>query len=304
MLAWMRMAGLLEVEKGYAARPSPQIIDAYFWSSTELFMWVNTIRVKSVLESMPRYRVSKHNENLLNFPDYLDLLYDAKYAIGNRYKSIAEENKLRSMEMALTMLARRQDNLKKSVLSGSNNIAAKWALTITNCPKDIYDFWFGILASPSLKLTFDGVKVGERWENVTAGDLRELRDWMEDNLIGPRGEEKEVNSDDREYYFVARMYVLNIIKKHLTILEQGTAAYDLVNTAMGSNILNATDDKLEKLALEKGLPGKPDFSKAPDKITFIKEVAAWRHKTKQQLLDIDKKESLAVKKGDASYEIL
>lgn len=313
MLAWMKHNELLEVETGYAARPSPQLIDMYFWSSCELFMQLATIQVKSVRDSLPRYRVSKQNENLANFADYLDLLYSAKYSIGNRYRSIAEENKLRAMEMALTMLNRRREVQKKELIGGSN-IAAKWALTITNCPKDIYDFWFAILASNSSKLTFDGVKIGERWETVTIGDLRELRDWLEDNLVGPRGEEKsEYHPDDGEYYFTARLHVLNIIRKHIATIEQGTAAYQIVNAAMGSEILFASDDKLEILAIQYGLTPKPDFSRVGSKLELLRAMATWRHATKGAILDLKvKKESEEKEKKDqeksdkkgGQYEIL
>ena len=35
MLAFMKLADLLDVEKGYAARPKPEVIDSHFWHATE-----------------------------------------------------------------------------------------------------------------------------------------------------------------------------------------------------------------------------------------------------------------------------
>lgn len=308
MLAFMKQADLLQVETGYCARPSPQLIDAYFWSATELFIWAATIRSEHLKEQLPKYRISKHNENFSNLSDYLDLLYETKYSIGNKYRSISDENKLRAMEMALAMLNKHRSAQKKE-LTGGSTIAAKWALTITNCPKDIYDFWFEILKAPSIGLTFNGVKVGDKWESVTVGDLRELRDYLEENLIGPRGEGKQSHLDDSEYYFTARQVVLNIIRKHIATIEQGTTAYQIVNVAMGSSIVSATDDSLERLALSAGLDPKPDFALfVGRKLEFLRAMAAWRTKTKEIL--IKKQEEAATVKDNedkskgGGYEIL
>lgn len=312
MLAFMHMAELLETEHGYCARPSPQIIEAYFWRASELFVWANTISNPQTKGLLPHYRISQQNENMGNFVEYLEILEEVKTSIGMRYRSISEERKLEALEKAITILSRRREILHKDLSNASNTLAAKWALTMTRAPKDLYDFWFGILASSSMKITFEGVKIKDKWEIVTEGDLRELRDFLEDNLIGPKGEHKEYHRDDSEYYFTARQVVLNIVRRHIAILEQGTSSYKIVNVALGDAILNSSDDSLEQQAILKGLSSKPNFADfaGQNKIQFIKAMARWRHTTKTALLELSNQvpsESTEVKdkeKTDAQFKIL
>lgn len=306
MLALMKHAELLENENGYAARPSPNIIDAYFWHGSELFIWASTIK-NPALRKLPKYRISRQNEDMGNLSEYLDLLDSAKDSIGKRFRTITEENKLRTMEQALSILSKRRDAYKLNLTAGNNHLAARWALTITRCPKDIYPFWYAILSSPSTKITFEGVKIDETMQIVTQGDLRELRDFLEDNLIGPRGEPKKVHLDDSEYYFMARQTVLNIVRKHIAILEQGTSSYRIVNTVIGDEVLSASDDVLEKKGLELGLNPKPALMDYPKKIDFIRAIAAWRNETKEKLLAIkqDKSGDIKLTKEERNkYEIL
>ncbi len=316
MLAFMHMAELLETEHGYCARPSPQIIEAYFWRATELFVWANTISNPQTKNLLPHYRISQQNENMGNFIEYLEILEGIKTSIGMRFRSISEERKLEALEKAITILARRREILHKDLSNTDNKLAAKWALTMTRAPKDIHDFWFAILSSSSMKITFEGVKVNDKWEIVTEGDLRELRDFLEDNLIGPKGEHKEYHRDDSEYYFTARQVVLNIVRRHIAILEQGTSSYKIVNVALGDTILSSSDDSLETQAITHGLPQKPNFADftGQNKIQFIKAMARWRHSTKTALLElanqipppsIESKEKDKDKdKPDAAYKIL
>jgi hypothetical protein len=309
MLAFMKMADLLEVESGYCARPSPQIIEAYFWRAAELFVWAGTISSPFMKEMLPKYRVSAQNEGLDNFVEYLEILEETKNSIGMRYRSTSEERKLEALEKAITILSRRREILHKDLTNTTNTIAAKWALTMTRAPKDIHEFWYQILASSSMKITFEGVQVNGKWEIVTEGDLRELRDFLEDNLIGPKGEHKEYHRDDSEYYFTARSVVLNIVRRHIAILEQGTSSYKIVNVALGDAILNSSDDVLAKRAIEADLPGMPKFSDyvGQSRIIFIKAMARWRHSTKTALLDIANAvlpETTEKDKKDASFKIL
>ena len=304
MLSFMKHAELLINENGYAARPAPKIIDAYFWQACEVFVWAAGLRNPALIERLPKYRVSKQNEDMSNFSDYLDLLDSAKSSIGARYRSITEENKLRAMEQGLAILTKRRTALNREVTSGTNHLAARWALTITRCPKDIYEFWYGILASKPVNIIFSGVHVGDQVQNVTIGDLRELRDWLEDNLIGPRGEDKKTSvptMDDSEYYFIARQTVLNIVRRHIAVIEQGTTSYKIVNAAMGEQIAAASDDQLEKLALERGLDPKPELI-GLSKIDAIRSLAGWRLRTKQALGAMAPPESKQSKGSE--YEIL
>jgi hypothetical protein len=313
MLALMSHAGLIENEPGFVARPAPQIIEAFFWQATELFIWANCIRSPTLMELVPHYKVTKGNEDLNNFKEYLEILDGVKNKLGARYRSISEENKLQVWEKAIAILAKRRNVLKQEITSSTNPIAAKWALTITRAPKDMWDFWYQILSSRSLSITFDGVKVDDKWEPVTGGDLRELRDYLEDNLIGPKGEDKEPHRDDSEYYFIARQTVLSIVRRHITILEQGTTSYQIVNQAVGDDILNASDDVLEQKAIDAGLPHRPNIT-GKTKIEVIRAMAAWRHETKSALLKLaepsieeDSKKILAQQpliKVGGKYEIL
>ena len=307
MLALMKHAELLENELGYAARPSPQIIDAHFWKATELFTWAATIANPNMQKTLPKYRISKQTENMENFSEYIELLAEVKKSIGSRYRTFADENKLKNMERALAILSKRRAAYKQNITAGKNNLAARWALMITRAPKDIYPFWYAILSNSSTNITYNGVKVGEIIMNVTIGDLRELRDYLEDNLIGPRGEHKKFHEDDLEYYFMARQSVLNIIRRHIAILEQGTSTYKIVNVAVGEDILSSSDDKLEKKGLEIGLNAKPQFQDFLKKIDFIKAVAAWRNDTKNKLLEEAEKAEASkpsTKKSEAQYDIL
>jgi len=313
MLALMKQAALLENETGYVARPAPSIISAYFWQASELFTWANTLRNPALIERLPKYKVSKENEDMGNLPNYLDILSEVKDKIGARYRSLAEENKLAAWQKAITIMARRKEIMKKEITTGNNTIVAKWALAVTRAPKDIYDFWYGILTSSSVKITFDGVKVGEQWQAVTAGDLRELRDHLEDNLIGPRGEvetsrKKQTHEDDSEYYFMARHVVLEIVRKHIAILEQGTSAYRIINIAMGDDIITANDDVLEQKAIEAGLPARPNFAYFKNKVEYIRAIAGWRGTIKNLLLELaeqkDKESQQSQGKDDSNYEIL
>lgn len=317
LLAFMRLAKLLENEQGYAAVPNPQILSAYFWRGVELFVWANSIRSPFLLELLPKYRVSKHNTDMGNFREYLTILEEVKNDISHKYRSITEENKLRMMEHALAILASRRNVYKKELTKGNNKLAANWALMITRPPKDMYAFWYAILSSPSLQITFEGVEVDDKMVPVYASDLRELKDFLEDNLLGPRGEdksEKETHIDDSEHYFVARQTVLGIVRKHIAILEQGTAGYQIINVALGSEILSATDDQLNEKAIIAGLPSKPLFVDyvGKSKMEFMKAMARWRLKIKKELIDLSNMniiESIPVntegkKDGGINYEIL
>lgn len=306
MLAFMRSAGLLENENGYAARPNPNIIDAYFWEGVGLFSWCSSISNPQIIELLPHYRISKNNEDMGNLNEYLSLLSSIKDDIGSRYRSIFEERKIDSLQKAITILNRRRDNLKTSLLTSGNHLAAKWALMVTRAPKSIYDFWYAILASSSIKITFEGVRINDKWEAVSLSDLHELRDYLEDNLYAPRGETKKEHRDDSEYYFMARQVVLAIVNRHIAIIEQGTSSYRIVNTAMSDNILSSSDDTLEKQALELGLVGKPNFAEfmTKPKIEFIKAMAKWRQGTKQAILEFHDKLEEGTQDKDAGYEIL
>jgi hypothetical protein len=316
MLAFMKLANLLENEEGYNARPTPSLVSAYFWQATELFIWANTIRNPYMIELLPKYRVSKHNEDMGNFREYINILTDVKNDISRKYRSMSEESKLKSMEYALSILSKRRNVYNIELTKGNNKLAAQWALMITRPPKDMYDFWFAILSSPSMQITFEGVNVNGKMEIVHASDLRELKDFLEDNLIGPRGNdksEKATHEDDSEHYFVARQTVLGIVRKHITILEQGTSSYQIINVALGSEILSATDDILHEKAIEAGLTGKPSFVDYTSlgKMAFMKAMAKWRLSTRQSLLDlanmtIDGKveEEVKQEKGVKNYEIL
>lgn len=307
MLALMRHANLLENENGYIARPKPNVLEAYFWQACELFIWANTIRNPALLERIPKYRISKYNEDMGNFQDYIEILAEAKDDIGSRYRSFSEEKQLAIWERAIALLTKRREAHKKEITASNNHVAARWALTITRAPKDIYEYWYQILASRSTKIIFDGVRVGEKWENVTVQDLRELRDWLEDNLIGPSGEHKQTHLDDSEYYFIARQTVLGIVRRHIAIVEQGTTSYKIVNVATGDEVLTASDDELERRAIEAGLEDaiKPTFDATQGKFAFIKAMAVWRHSVKTQLLaapqEVSKEQTTKV---DKRYEIL
>lgn len=306
LLALMKHASLLENEKGFAARPSPRVVEAYFWNGVELFVWANSIRNPQIQNKLPRYRISKQNEDMSNFSNYLDALAEIKTGIGTKYRSLHEEHQLANLEFALALLAKRRNSLKLQLTSGSNTLAAKWALVTTRCPKDIYPFWFAIIASPSINICFDGVKVGEEMQSVAIQDLRELRDYLEDNLLGPRGEPQKDHYDDSEYYFIARQTVLNIIRKHIAVFEQGTTPYQIVNQTVGGNILNASDDQLEKKALEQNLSPKPNYSDFKSRVDFIKAVATWRHDTKNLLIELTpaKEKQVSTTRRGTTYEIL
>jgi hypothetical protein len=309
MLAFMVQAELLEVETGYAARPKPEIIDSHFWAATELFSWACTLSNPQMQRGLPKYRVSRPNEAMENLPEYLEEIDKAKTSIGNRFRSAATERKLAAWEMAISILTRRREVLKEKLSTSHNPIAAKWALTITNAPKQYWDFWYAILSSASTKITFEGVKINDKWEPVTAGDLRELYDWIDDNLIRPKGEVGEYHRDDTEFYFVARQTVLDIIRTHILILEQGTSSYRIVNAAVGDEIVSATDDQLENKALDAGLGEdykKPFFGAFPTKVAHIKAMAAWRMKTKNKLLELSEpaKPNDLTKQEKGQYEIL
>lgn len=312
MLAFMVHAELLDVEKGYACRPKPKIIDSHFWPGVELFSWACTLNNEQLKNRLPRYRVSSDNEGMDNLPEYLEIFGKVKEAIGSKYRSFSTERKLAAWEQAIAILSRRRDILKEKLSTSHNPLAAKWALTITNAPKEYWDFWYAILSSPSTKITFEGVKVGDKIEAVTAGDLRELYDWIDDNLVRPKGEIGEYHRDDSEFYFISRQTVLDIIRSHILILEQGTSSYRIVNSAIGDEIVTMNDDLLEKKAEEHGLGVKPNFANTPTKVGFIKAMAAWRTQTKHKLLELTQpKDSTGVeikipysKEEKGKYEIL
>lgn len=309
MLALMNHAELLDVETGYAARPKPTIIDSHFWHATELFSWVCTLSNPQLHARVPRYRVSKDNEGMENIPEYLEAVDKIKTHIGSKYRDFSTDKKLAAWEMAISIIARRRDVLKQKLSTSTNPIAAKWALTITNCPKQYWDFWYAILSSSSTKITFEGVKIGDKWEVVTAGDLRELYDWLDDNLIRPKGDVNEYHRDDTEFYFIARQTVLDIVRTHVLILEQGTSSFRIVNAAVGDRIVSSNDDNLEIAAIKAGLNTKPKFGTFPTKIAFIKALAHWRMQTKNALLDIENAklppEQQSLNKDEkAKYEIL
>lgn len=312
LLAFMRHAGLLEVERGYVARPKPKVIEAFFWQGVDLFAWVGTVSHPNILASLPHYKVSQQNQNMANFETYLDVLEEAKDGINSRYRSIQDDRKTTALAKAITLLNQRRAVYNKELTKGSNHLAAKWALLVTRPPESIVPFWYGILSSSSIKLTFEGVKIGEKWEAVTYNDLLELRDWMLDNLMEPRGEVKQTHLDDSEYYFMARKCVLDIIKRHITIIEQGTASFNIINAVYGNELQSLSDDKLELRAIEAGLPGKPDLSAlAGKKIEALKAMAKWRIFTKQELIAIDATgetpkvtETKSIDKKEPNYEII
>lgn len=309
MLAFMKFVKILEVEQGYVARPSPRIIEAFFWQATEVFAWIGTISNPKILASIPHYKVSKINQNMGNMKEYLELLDEAKQGINSRYRSIQDDRKSTALAKAITLLNRRRAIYNKELTKGTNHLAAKWALLVTRPPENIVPFWYGILSSSSIKITFEGVRLGDKWEVVTYADLLELREWMMDHLMEPRGELKQTHLDDSEYYFMARKCVLDIIKKHITIIEQGTASFNIVNEAFGNELQSMSDDKLELKALAANLPGKPDLAKYNGKkIDMLKAMAKWRVGTKQALIDLNNmelptKDNKEGKEG-ASYEII
>lgn len=286
MLAFMKQADLIEVQNGYACRPKPQIIDSHFWSATELFTWVCTLSNPQLQRGIPHYRVSKDNEGMENLPEYLEEIDKIKTHIGSKYRSHSTEKKLAAWEMAIAILTRRREVLKQKLSTTDNPLVAKWALTITNCPKQYWDFWYGILSSKSTKITFEGVRIDNKWEVVTAGDLRELYDWLDDNLARPKGDVNEYHRDDSEFYFIARQTALDIVRTHILILEQGTSSYRIVNAALGDRILSASDDQLEIKAIEKGLEKKPMFTAFTTKVALIRAMAAWRTNTRNKLLQL------------------
>ena len=306
LLAFMKQAELLDVEKGYAARPKPEIVDSHFWHATELFSWACTLSTEALRNRLPRYRVSKDNEGMGNLPEYIEIFNKVKYSIGNRFRDASTERKLAAWEMAISILTRRRETLKEKLSTSHNPLAAKWALTITNAPKQYWDFWYAILSSPSTKITFEGVRIGDRIEAVTAGDLRELYDWLDDNLIRPKGDVGEYHRDDSEFYFIARQTVLDIVRTHILILEQGTSSFRIVNAAIGDQVLSYSDDVLEKKALTLKIGGpKPSFANYSKKIDFIKAIAGWRNEIKTKILEIEQaKEPQMSKEEKAKYEIL
>lgn len=306
LLAFMVHAELIDVEKGYACRPKPKIIDSHFWSGAELFSWACTLNNEQLRNRLPRYRVSSDNEGMDNLPEYLEIFAKTKESIGSKYRSFSTERKLAAWEQAIAILSRRRSILKEKLSTSHNPLAAKWALTITNAPKQYWDFWYAILSSTSSKVTFDGVKVGDKIESVTSGDLKELYDWLDDNLVRPKGEIGEYHRDDSEFYFISRQTVLDIIRTHISILEQGTSSYRIVNAAVGDEIVSMADDDLEKKMIEHGMDGKPQFALTPTRIGFIKAMAAWRTQGKQKLLDMQPKpvETILSKEEKGKYEIL
>jgi hypothetical protein len=232
-----------------------------------------------------------------NLPEYLEIFSKIKDSIGSKYRSFSTERKLAAWEQAIAILSRRRTILKEKLSTSHNPLAAKWALTITNAPDKLWNFWYAILSSSSTKITFEGVKVGDKIEFVTPGDLRELYDHLDDNLIRPKGEIGEYHRDDSEFYFIARQTVLDIIRSHILILEQGTSSYRIVNSALGDEIVTMSDDALEVKAQENGLAIKPNFADHLTRISFIKAMAAWRTTTKQKLLEMQPKEEEVIKPG-------
>jgi hypothetical protein len=305
LLAFMRHSDLIECEKGFCARPKPNIIDSHFWNGVELFSWAGTLTNPQFQERLPRYRISQDNEGMDNLPEYIEIFSRIKDSIGSKFRSASTERKLAAWEQAISILTRRREILREKLSTSHNPIAAKWALTITNAPKDMWDFWYAILSSPSTKITFEGVRVGDKIENVTAGDLRELYDWLDDNLIRPKGEIGEYHRDDSEFYYISRQTVLDIIRTHILILEQGTSSYKIVNSALGDQIVSLSDDLLEAKGREIGLPPKPSFANYLKKIDFIKAMAEWRGNTKNKLLENAQKDLPQLSKEEkGKYEIL
>lgn len=306
MLAFMNHAELLILEKGYCARPKPEIVDSHFWTATELFVWACTLSNPQLRSGLPKYRITRQTESMDNLPEYLEEISKIKESIGNRFRSASTERKLAAWEQAIAILTRRRNTLKEKLSTSHNPLAARWALTITNAPKRYWDFWYGILSSPSTKITFEGVKIGDKWEAVTAGDLRELYDFLDDNLVRPKGEIGEYHRDDSEFYFIARQTVLDIVRTHILILEQGTSSYKIVNAAMGDAILSASDDTLDNKAREAGLSlSRPQFQNHINKVTYIRALAKWRTEVKNALLQkIQQKQPESQSTEKAKYEIL
>lgn len=307
MLAFMKHAELLSLEKGYACRPKPEVIDSHFWQGIELFSWVCHIDNPKLRNSIPRYRVSSQNEDFGNLSEYLEEVSKVQTNFGNRYLDISTEKKLAVWEQAIAILTRRREVLKEKLSTSNNPLAARWALTITAAPKDIWDFWYAILSSSSTKITFEGVKVNGKVEAVTAGDLRELYDYLDDNLIRPKGEIGEYHRDDSEFYFIARQTVLDIVRTHILTLEQGLSSYRIVNSAVGDRILYASDDALNKQALEAGLEIMPNFTEFPKRLDYIRALAGWRTRVRNKLLEVSEQESGQTtlnKEEKGKYEIL
>jgi len=306
LLAFMVHAELIEVEKGYAARPKPEIIDSHFWHGSELFSWACTLSTegtgKQVRSRLPHYKVSRDNEGMENLPEYIEIFDKIKTNIGSKYRDYSTERRLATWEQAIAILTRRRELLKQKLGTQNNPLIAKWALTITSAPKKYWDFWYAILSSRSTNLVFEGVVIGEHIEAVTGGDLRELYDWLDDNLMRPKGDAGEYHRDDSEFYFIARQNALDIVRSHLAVLEQGTSSYRIINAAVGSEILNLSDDKLEQKGIEKGLGHKPKFADFIKKVDFLRAVARWRTTTTAKLLEISEQESQPQKKAlDTPY---
>jgi hypothetical protein len=305
MLAFMKLAKLLENENGYVARPTPKIIDAYFGSACQLFMWAAGLSNEQVIARLPHYKVSRQNEDMGNLAEYLDLLDEVKNQIGSRYRALSEERKLEALEQGIRILSKRWDVNKQD--ANGNPLVATWALMITRAPKDVYDFWHAILASKSAKILFEGVTVGGKKEDVTLADLNELKDWLEDNLIGARGERKEGHREDSEPYFMAQQAALKVIRRHLTTVEGGRTMFSTVNAVMGGNVLSLNDTDLEKKALEAGLDPMPNIL-GMGVVERIKALAKWRNETKSMLVELQKvdtpQDSTSKDKGSSDYEIL
>lgn len=289
LLAFMTHAEIIEVERGYAARPRPEIIDSHFWHGCELFSWACTLTNVQAKNRLPRYKVSRDNEGMENLPEYIEIFDKIKTNIGSKYRDFSTESRLAAWEQAITILTRTRTLRKQKLGTQNNPLIAKWALTITSAPKKLWNFWYAILSSPSTKITFEGVLVDGQIEAVTAGDLRELYDWFDDNLMRPKGDVGTYHRDDSEFYFIARQSVLDIIRNHIAIIEQGTSSYRIVNAAIGREILRLSDDELLARAKGAGITlefARPSFAEYPKKVDFIRDMARWRTTTTAKLLEI------------------
>src|SRR5260221_13547467 len=94
LLSFMIHAEILEVERGYAARPKPEIIDSHFWHGSELFSWACTLTNQQVKNRLPRYKVSKLNEGMENLAEYIEIFDKIKTNIGRKYRDFSTESRL------------------------------------------------------------------------------------------------------------------------------------------------------------------------------------------------------------------
>lgn len=309
LLAFFKATNLLELEPGFHCKINPHTIEAYFWPAIESFSWICTISNQKKLERFPKYRVSRINQKFQNFSEYLSLLQSVQFNHDHMYFSRSEEERLASLQHVMFLLARRREANKIAITSGTNRLAATWAMLVTHAPDDIKEFWFEILCKPTRVITFEGVEVKGKMVRVTIQDLKELRDWLTDNLLTPRDgtDLNKIKQDDSETYFVSRHTVLSIMNKHIEMMEQGGVGYEMVNDDSLFKIQSANDKQLVEFCLQACLeePMPPRLNYKSD-ILYMKAMALWRLKVRQELVrqhQAKVEEKPEVKTG-ANYEIL